>query len=51
MAETSHARAEWNWQPEGPVQNNPLFTWPIDWRQVTLWYASSWHVISSQSLV
>ena len=32
----------WNWRPEGPAENNPLFLWPVDWRASARWYLHNW---------
>ena len=39
----------WNWRPEGPVQNNPLFSWPPSPTAILRWYASAWKPLSEQA--
>jgi len=35
-------RSEWNWHPEFPIENNPLFYWPLNIKKIIKWYIPMW---------
>lgn len=41
------AQASQDFGPDLPVQNNPLFSWPIDVRAVLSWYRHAWDIPSA----
>ncbi|NNF81089.1 MAG: sterol desaturase family protein [Rhizobiales bacterium] len=43
-------REEWNWHPELPIGNSPVFDWPPRPVAAFRWFAKSWLRISEQSL-
>ena len=36
----------WNWHPHLPIQNNPLFSWPLNLKKIIQWYIPMWLSIS-----
>ena len=51
MAEqTKAASREWNYHPEFPIDNNPLFSWPIRWKDAAVYYRDGWLTLSESSL-
>lgn len=36
-AQQGRQRQEWHYHPDFPIDNNPLFSWPIRWRDWFLW--------------
>ena len=52
MAETktSAASREWHYHPEFPIDNNPLFSWPIRWKDAAVYYRDGWLTLSESSL-
>ncbi len=47
----SHAMSrDWNWHPELPVGNSPLFSWPPNPKKIFDWYAATWLKVSERSL-
>ena len=40
----------WNWKPAEPVENNPLFSWPVNWQKVKTWYINAWLPLSEYSI-
>ena len=43
-------RREWNYAPELPIGNNPLFDWPLNIRAIFIYYRDSWLTLSEVSL-
>ncbi|MEM7428314.1 MAG: sterol desaturase family protein [Pseudomonadota bacterium] len=43
-------RSEWNWQPEGPVENSPIFAWPPQPVAAFKWLARTWLQLSEQMI-
>ena len=37
---------EWNWLPKIPIDNNPLFSWPLNIKAIIKWYAPVWFSFS-----
>ena len=51
MSEKKHiAATKWNWRPDGPVENNPFFLWPINVRDGIKWYFNNWKPLSEYFL-
>ena len=48
--DASQEVGRWNYHPGGPVENNPLFSWPPRPRAVFRWYSAYWLVISTTTL-
>ncbi|MGB2062509.1 MAG: hypothetical protein ACPHW3_08450, partial [Candidatus Puniceispirillales bacterium] len=44
------AKSEWNYHPPIPIDNNPLFSWPIRWKDALIYYRDSWLVISEGTI-
>jgi hypothetical protein len=44
------AKSEWNYHPPIPIDNNPLFSWPIRWKDTLVYYRDSWLVISEGTI-
>lgn len=44
------SRQDWNWHPELPISNSPIFDWPPRPLAVLKWFSRSWLRISEQSL-
>ena len=44
------SKAEWNYNPSIPIDNNPLFSWPIRWRDTAIYYRDSWLVLSEGTI-
>ena len=42
----SGIKSEWNYHPPIPIDNNPLFSWPIRWKDTLIYYRDSWLVAS-----
>ena len=32
----------WHWQPEAPVEHNPIFSYPIKFVRILRWYRDGW---------
>lgn len=43
-------RQEWNFHPDFPIDNNPLFSWPIRWRDAWVYYRDGWLVLSEATI-
>lgn len=41
----------WNWHPELPLENSPLFSWPPNPRNVARWFARSWLKLSMTVII
>jgi lathosterol oxidase len=39
-------KSEWHYHPPLPIDNNPLFSWPIRWRAALVYYRDSWLTLS-----
>ena len=39
-------RSDWNWHPELPILNSPLFVWPLRPVAILRWFAKSWFALS-----
>ncbi len=52
MAESkpSTASREWHYHPEFPIDNNPLFSWPIRWKDAAIYYRDGWLTLSESTL-
>ena len=44
------ARTEWNYNPELPIGNNPLFEWPLRLRNIARYYRDYWLTLSEVSI-
>ena len=44
------SRQEWNYHPDFPIDNNPLFSWPIRWRDALVYYRDGWLVLSEMTV-
>ena len=44
------AKSEWNYHPPIPIDNNPLFSWPIRWKDTLTYYRDSWLVLSEGTI-
>tara|TARA_X000000950_G_scaffold189072_2_gene228554 strand:- start:1612 stop:2625 length:1014 start_codon:yes stop_codon:yes gene_type:complete len=44
------ASGEWHFAPDLPIENNPLFTWPLDWRRIVAYHRDYWLTLSEVSL-
>ena len=49
-ANKPRAKSEWNYHPPIPIDNNPLFSWPIRWKDILVYYRDSWLVISEGTI-
>ena len=47
---TKKPRQEWNFHPDFPIDNNPLFSWPIRWRDAWVYYRDSWLILSEATI-
>ena len=43
-------KSEWNYHPHIPIDNNPLFSWPIGWKDTLTYYRDSWLVASEGTI-
>ena len=43
-------KQEWNYHPELPIDNNPLFSWPVRWRDALIYYRDGWLNLSEATL-
>ena len=43
-------KSEWNYHPPIPIDNNPLFSWPIRWKDTLIYYRDSWLVASEGTI-
>jgi sterol desaturase/sphingolipid hydroxylase (fatty acid hydroxylase superfamily) len=39
-------KEEWNWHPQFPIENNPIFVWPFDFKKIIKWYIPMWLTFS-----
>jgi len=39
-------KQEWHWHPTVPLENNPLFKWPLSFTNISKWYLSMWAPLS-----
>ena len=44
------AKSEWHYHPRIPIDNNPLFSWPIRWKDTLIYYRDSWLVMSEGTI-
>src|SRR6056300_1952839 len=44
------APREWHFAPDLPIENNPLFTWPLNWRRIVGYHRDYWLTLSEVSL-
>ena len=44
------APGEWHYTPDLPIENNPLFTWPWNWRRIVAYHRDYWLTLSEVSL-
>ena len=44
------AKSEWHYHPPIPIDNNPLFSWPIRWKDTLIYYRDSWLVVSEGTI-
>ncbi|MEX0502592.1 sterol desaturase family protein [Alphaproteobacteria bacterium LSUCC0719] len=50
-AESQHAHAsEWHFAPDVPIENNPVFAWPWNWRRIIAYHRDYWLTLSEVSL-
>ena len=50
MAPISSSKA-WNWRPELPLENSPLFSWPPRFADIACWLAHSWLKLSMTVII
>ena len=43
-------KKEWNYHPKLPIDNNPLFSWPIRWKDAAIYYRDGWLNLSEATL-
>ena len=43
-------KSEWNYHPTIPIDNNPLFSWPMRWKDTLIYYRDSWLVVSEGTI-
>ena len=43
-------KSEWNYHPHIPIDNNPLFSWPIRLKDTLIYYRDSWLVASEGTI-
>jgi len=41
----------WNWHPDLPIENSPLFTWPPERVNIARWFAHSWLQLSMTLII
>ena len=46
----SGIKSEWNYHPPVPIDNNPLFSWPIRWKDTLIYYRDSWLMVSEGTI-
>jgi len=46
----SQSRQEWHYHPDFPIDNNPLFSWPIRWRDAFIYYRDGWLMLSEMTI-
>ena len=39
-------KSKWHYHPPIPIDNNPIFSWPIRWKDTLIYYRDSWLVVS-----
>ena len=44
------AKAEWNYHPDLPIDNNPLFSWPVRWKDAVIYYRDGWLTLSESTI-
>lgn len=47
---TQKSKSEWNYHPPIPIDNNPLFSWPVRWKDALIYYRDSWLVLSEGTI-
>ena len=47
---TGASSREWHYHPDFPIDNNPLFSWPIRWKEAAIYYRDGWLTLSESSL-
>lgn len=43
-------KLEWNYHPDIPIDNNPLFSWPIRLKDTLIYYRDSWLALSEGTI-
>ena len=46
----SNQKSEWHYHPTIPIDNNPLFSWPIRWKDTLIYYRDGWLVASEGTI-
>ena len=49
-SQQSRTRQEWHYHPDFPIDNNPLFSWPIRWRDALIYYRDGWLMLSEMTI-
>ena len=49
MEDRKNQKAEWHYQPQVPITNNPLFSLPWDWRAILVYHRDYWLTLSEVS--
>jgi len=44
------AKPEWNYHPDLPIGNNPLFSWPLRFKEIALYYRDNWLALSEGTI-
>ena len=39
-------KKEWNYNPTVPIENNPLFSIPLIFKNLVIWYVNMWAIFS-----
>ena len=47
---SSTQRAEWHFNPELPIGNNPLFEWPLNLSNIAQYYRDYWLTLSEVTI-
>ena len=48
--QTNQSR-EWNYHPELPIPNSPVFAWPPEPRRLAVWFKDSWFSLSERIVI
>ncbi|MDA9009452.1 sterol desaturase family protein [Alphaproteobacteria bacterium] len=42
---------EWNYHPDLPIPNSPVFAWPPEPRRLAIWFKNSWFSLSERVII
>ena len=51
MTSTRRLNPDWNWHPQLPLENSPLFVWPPRPTDIARWFARSWLKLSMTVII